>query len=120
MVIFNRISMANCDSATCPDTSISVELIADITVEEQQPSPAPALQQLVDKYFEEEILDGENKYHCDKCEGLREAVKRTSIPEDRAPQNLIVSLKRFKFEASKGLRVKVSYYGFHQGGKGRN
>ena len=60
---------------------------------------------LLKNYLEPEDLSGDNQYQCDKCEGLRDAVKTTQIKA--APKHLIITLLRFKFDASNCQKVKL-------------
>ena len=50
----------------------------------------------MENYITGDILEGENLYHCEKCDKLVEAVKRTSIK--KSPSILIVVLKRFDID----------------------
>jgi ubiquitin carboxyl-terminal hydrolase 35/38 len=43
-------------------------------------------------YLKPEKLDGDNKYHCEKCASLQEAVKTVNILE--TPQHLKCILMR--------------------------
>ena len=60
---------------------------------------------LLKNYLEPEDLCGDNQYQCDKCVGLRDAVKTTQI--EAAPKHLIITLLRFKFDASTCQKVKL-------------
>ena len=42
------------------------------------------------------MLDGDNAYHCEKCNKRVPAVKRMCIK--RLPNHLILVLKRFEFD----------------------
>ena len=56
-------------------------------------------------YLEPEHLIGDNQYHCNHCVGLRNAVKTTKIKV--APKHLIITMLRFKFNASTSRKVKL-------------
>ena len=63
------------------------------------------MQSLVTNYLESEVLEGDNKYHCDKCGGLREAEKTVKILE--GPSYLICTLLRFKYDRDVNRKSKV-------------
>jgi ubiquitin carboxyl-terminal hydrolase 8 len=46
--------------------------------------------------MQEEILDGDNKWKCPRCQTMRRASKRTQLT--RIPDLLMVHLKRFSFQ----------------------
>jgi ubiquitin carboxyl-terminal hydrolase 36/42 len=50
-------------------------------------------------FTEEERLDGENRYQCARCNGLRPALKRLTVHE--APAVLVIHLKRFNIFGGK-------------------
>lgn len=50
-----------------------------------------------------ELLEGSNKWNCEKCNTKTEAVKYTYL--SREPEFLIIHLRRFKIEG--GQRVKL-------------
>lgn len=53
-----------------------------------------SIKEAMQKFFHPEILDGSNKYKCDKCKKLVAARKQMSILQ--APNVLVVQLKRFE------------------------
>ena len=63
------------------------------------------VQTLVDNYLAEEMFDGENQYQCDRCNGLRDAVKSTRILE--GPEHLMCTLMRFKYDRAQSRKSKV-------------
>ncbi|MCO5587100.1 hypothetical protein L7F22_041047 [Adiantum nelumboides] len=46
------------------------------------------------RYFQPEVLDGSNKYKCEKCKKLTAAKKQMSVSQ--APNVLVIQLKRFE------------------------
>ena len=48
-----------------------------------------------EKFREEEVLDNENKWHCERCNKLKKARKRIQIY--KTPLYLIIQLKRFNY-----------------------
>ena len=49
----------------------------------------------IEKFSEEEILDNENKWHCERCDKLKKARKKIQIY--KTPLYLIIQLKRFNY-----------------------
>jgi len=60
----------------------------------------------LETYVTGELLDGENAYHCEKCDKHVSAVKRSSIK--RLPNMLIIVLKRFDIDYETLLRTKIN------------
>lgn len=59
----------------------------------------------LNQFSASETLSGANKFHCDQCGSLQEAQKRMKVK--RAPQILVLHLKRFKFSESEQKLVKL-------------
>ena len=57
-------------------------------------------------FIAEDVLDGENKYSCEKCQAKVAATMRCCVK--RLPNTLIVHLKRFDFDVETFLRMKVN------------
>lgn len=55
----------------------------------------PTLEECVEEFTKEEILDDENKWKCPKCKSFQRASKKIDIW--KLPSVLIVHLKRFEF-----------------------
>ncbi|KAK9085960.1 hypothetical protein Sjap_026371 [Stephania japonica] len=53
-----------------------------------------SLLEAMDKFFKPEVLDGSNKYRCERCKKLVQARKQMSIMQ--APKVLVIQLKRFE------------------------
>lgn len=52
------------------------------------------------------MLDGENKYHCQKCDKKVKAEKMLTLKV--LPKNLILSLKRFEFNYEIDAKIKIN------------
>ncbi|XP_067663921.1 ubiquitin carboxyl-terminal hydrolase 38-like isoform X1 [Haliotis asinina] len=63
------------------------------------------LSDLVDHYLQPEKLIGDNKYFCEKCRGLQEGER--SIRITKSPENLILTLLRFSYDAKLQSRSKI-------------
>lgn len=100
----------------CQSLSVHTEVFTDIHLavpdqkskgtSQSSSSPLLNMQQLVRNYLEPETLEDENKYHCDKCEGLQDAVKSIYILE--GPQYLMCTLMRFKYDCNVKRKSKVT------------
>ncbi|KAK5664214.1 hypothetical protein OQA88_430 [Cercophora sp. LCS_1] len=64
------------------------------------------LQESLQAYVDGEIMAGENKYKCSKCDCFVDAVKRTCLKD--IPDNLIFHLKRFEFNLRTLQRSKIN------------
>lgn len=62
------------------------------------------LEQCVQEFTKEEILDGEDKWKCPRCKANQTAKKKIDIW--KLPPILIVHLKRFEFTKSRAGKIK--------------
>ncbi|KAI3819878.1 hypothetical protein L1987_13730 [Smallanthus sonchifolius] len=76
----------------CGGKSEQNERMMDITVEIE--GGIRTLEDALDKFTCTEILDGENKYKCDRCKSYERAKKKLTLLE--APNVLTIALKRFQ------------------------
>ncbi|KAF2763557.1 hypothetical protein EJ05DRAFT_432901 [Pseudovirgaria hyperparasitica] len=66
----------------------------------------PNLMDSLQSYVQGDVMEGDNKYKCEKCGGkFVDAVKRTCLKE--VPDNLILHLKRFDFDLTNMTRAKI-------------
>jgi ubiquitin carboxyl-terminal hydrolase 34 len=64
------------------------------------------LQESLQAYVQGDVMEGDNKYKCESCDGkFVDAVKRTCLKD--APDNLIFHLKRFEFDLNDFSRRKI-------------
>ena len=63
------------------------------------------LQSLLDFFFEPELLQDTNRYHCEQCGGLQDAKRTVQII--KAPKYLILTLKRFSYDVKCQQRSKI-------------
>ncbi len=68
-------------------------------------SKSTSLYDCLDSYTASEFLGGDNRWHCEKCKQLSDAVRRTSFWV--TPDVLVVLLKRFQFSPTCGFE-KIS------------
>jgi ubiquitin C-terminal hydrolase len=66
------------------------------------------LEESLDLFVKGDLLDGDNKYFCDKCNKRVDALKRCCLKS--LPNNLFVHLKRFDFDFELLRRSKVNEY----------
>ena len=64
------------------------------------------IEECLNKFVEEEILDGNDAWHCPRCKVPRRSSKRLTIV--KLPMVLLVHLKRFSFSGP--FRDKVETY----------
>ncbi|XP_042519593.1 ubiquitin carboxyl-terminal hydrolase 25-like [Macadamia integrifolia] len=76
---------------SCGAESNKTDEIMDISLDLFQIN---SLKDAMQRFFQAEILDGSNKYKCEKCKKLVAARKQMSIL--KAPNILVVQLKRFE------------------------
>lgn len=65
-----------------------------------------SLQESLQTYVDGEIMEGDNKYKCEKCNRHVDAVKRACLKE--IPDHLIFHLKRFSFDLRTLQRNKIN------------
>jgi ubiquitin carboxyl-terminal hydrolase 36/42 len=75
---------------TCGCESHKFEDFVGLSIDVAQSS---LLKNSLHQYFKVELLEGENKYHCDACKALSNACKEVFILQE--PEILIIHLKRF-------------------------
>ncbi|KAK7324420.1 hypothetical protein VNO77_27956 [Canavalia gladiata] len=75
----------------CGYESNKVDEIMDISLDVFHSN---SLRDSMQKFFQPEVLDGNNKYKCDSCKKLVAAKKQMSILQ--APNILVIQLKRFE------------------------
>ena len=66
------------------------------------------LKDSLNSFFEGEILDGDNKYFCEKCKKKVRAEKKITVKD--LPQCFVFVLNRFEYDYDKMIRNKISNY----------
>ena len=66
------------------------------------------IQEAIDFFVKEEILEGENKYLCSKNNTLIRASKKCYF--EKLPSTMILNLKRFEFNKNTGYKKKLNDY----------
>ena len=93
---------------TCQHESNTVDPFLDLSLELHAPraGTCASITKAMVLFTQEEYLDGDNRYHCERCRKLVRARKQLSIAS--APRFLTVHLKRFSFGSSMFGSGKIS------------
>ncbi|XP_056418870.1 ubiquitin carboxyl-terminal hydrolase 38 isoform X2 [Hyla sarda] len=89
------------DTPACEST---VECAKDSCRNSRRDKPL-SVTDLLNYFLAPEILDGENRYHCEKCSSLQNAEKTMQILEE--PEYLILTLLRFSYDPKCHVRRKI-------------
>ncbi|TXG66562.1 hypothetical protein EZV62_007837 [Acer yangbiense] len=89
--IFGGALQSQVKCLSCGAESNKVDEIMDISLDILN---SGSLKDAMHKFFQPEVLDGNNKYKCDNCKKLVAARKQMSILQ--APNILVIQLKRFE------------------------
>jgi len=66
------------------------------------------IQEALDLYIKPDILEGDNKYHCEQYDKLISAQRRTYLKD--LSSTVVLNLKRFEFDYNTMQRLKVNDY----------
>ncbi|KAL5736725.1 hypothetical protein ACOSP7_031179 [Xanthoceras sorbifolium] len=89
--IFGGALQSQVKCLSCGAESNKVDEIMDISLDIVH---SGSVKEAMHKFFQPEVLDGNNKYKCDNCKKLVPARKQMSILQ--APNILVIQLKRFE------------------------
>lgn len=89
--IFGGVLQSQVKCLCCGSESNKQDEIMDLSLDVIQ---IGSLKEAMRRYFQAEVLDGNNKYRCEKCKKLSAARKQLSIFQ--APNVLVIQLKRFE------------------------
>ncbi|KAL2907283.1 Ubiquitin carboxyl-terminal hydrolase 17, partial [Bienertia sinuspersici] len=89
----------------CHNKSEKYERMMDLTVEID--GDVRTLEQALRRFTASEMLDGDNKYYCNRCKSYKKAKKKLTI--FRAPNILTVVLKRFQAGSFTKLKKPVRF-----------
>eukprot|EP00347_Sterkiella_histriomuscorum_P004870 403358774 len=88
----------------CNHMSIKFDSFMYLTIPiPQKMMSDPKLEECVEEFTKEEILDGQNKWKCPKCDKFQRATKKIDIW--KLPSVLIINLKRFEFNQKKKAKI---------------
>lgn len=94
-----RIKCLTCDNTTCRD-----EPFLDFPIEVHDDEETD-IQGLLQSYQQREMLSGFNKFYCNECCGLQEAVRMVGLKQ--LPHILALHLKRFKYSEEHNCNIKL-------------
>lgn len=93
----------------CKTVSCREEDFMDLNLPIQKPdilsSKKITLEMLLEEYLKPEMMDGDNKYHCDYCEDSCDAER--SVAFSSTPQVLNIQLARYVFDLKKFQKRKL-------------
>ena len=95
----NRIKCLTCDNITSRD-----EPFLDFPIEVQGDEETD-IQKMLKSYHQREMLNGVNKFYCNKCYGLQEAERIVGLKQ--LPHILSLHLKRFKYSEEQKSNIKL-------------
>ncbi|OMJ88629.1 hypothetical protein SteCoe_9412 [Stentor coeruleus] len=101
----NSRGQSESDTNECPHRSERYEPFLSISVDVKNKR---SLQESLESYVSEEILEGENSYQCDHCEAKVKAIRRVCVKH--LPNYLIIALRRFEFDFDTMTREKLNDY----------
>lgn len=67
-----------------------------------------SVQTLLEYYLKPEMLCGDNQYHCERCNGLSDAVRKFQVVQP--PARLVLTLKHFRYDATSQQRIKLLHH----------
>ena len=68
-------------------------------------APDISITELLEYFFEPELLEGSNQYHCEHCHSLQDAERTVTI--SKAADFLMLTLKRFAYNVRTQQRSKI-------------
>ncbi len=95
----------------CKANSIHKETFTDLHLafpevsKDQNQGQKLTMQTLLQNSLKPETLSGENKYSCDHCTSLQDAVKSTKVLN--GPDYLMITLMRFHYDRKQNRKTKV-------------
>ncbi|GCB72132.1 hypothetical protein scyTo_0006181, partial [Scyliorhinus torazame] len=96
--------IASIDSCSLPvpsDKLVSIHSNKSI----EQNDKTKSVPHLINYFLAPEILNGENKYYCEKCASLQNAQKVMQVVDE--PEYLILTLLRFSYDSKSHIRRKI-------------
>lgn len=89
--IFGGSLLSQLKCLSCKGESNKADEIMDVSLDLYESN---SLREALSRFFQAEVLDGGNKYSCERCKKLSAAKKQMFIV--RAPNVLVIQLKRFE------------------------
>lgn len=106
----DAVAAASSHSAASADSSMSFTTGPSLPTKLRESvlrtdAPDISLTQLLEYFFEPEILEGSNQYYCDQCNSLQDAERSVTI--SKASNFLVLTLKRFAYNVRTQQRSKI-------------
>ncbi|KAH7306501.1 hypothetical protein KP509_22G015900 [Ceratopteris richardii] len=89
--IFGGVLQSQVKCLSCKAESNKLDEMMDLSLDVFK---IASVKEALCRYFQPEVLDGSNKYKCEKCKKLTVARKQMSV--SHAPNVLVIQLKRFE------------------------
>ncbi len=102
--VATRQSERNAQKSTAP-TNGSNSNSQNKQEQEKENGDSITLEEMLSYYLKPERLEGNNKYHCEKCGSLQDGERLHKIVD--TPEYLIITLLRFSFSARTQRRSKI-------------
>jgi ubiquitin carboxyl-terminal hydrolase 9/13 len=99
-MITNETKCLNCETVTSKH-----EYFLDLSVDVPPGESAYSLTHSLNNFSKPEVLTNQNKFYCNSCSSLQEAVK--TIKLKKLPEVLVINFKRFKYDESVDSLVKL-------------
>ena len=104
------VATASSHSAASADSSVSFTSGPSLPTKLRESglradAPDISLTELLEYFFEPEILEGSNQYHCEQCNSLQDAERSVTISS--ASNFLVLTLKRFAYNVRTQQRSKI-------------
>ena len=99
-IITNETKCLSCETVTSKH-----EFFLDLSIDIPPGDSAYSLNFAINNFSKQETLTNQNKFHCNTCSALQEAVK--TIKVKKLPQVLVINLKRFKYDEQMDKMVKL-------------
>ncbi|MDC6271937.1 hypothetical protein PP707_06525, partial [Acetobacter pasteurianus] len=99
-LITNETKCLSCETVTSRH-----EHFLDLSIDIPPGENAYSLNYAINNFSKSETLTNQNKFHCNTCSSLQEAVK--TIKVKKLPNVLVINLKRFKYDEKIDKLVKL-------------
>lgn len=90
---------------SCEKITSKQELFLDLSIDIPPGESAFSLSYALNNFSKSETLTHQNKFYCNTCSSLQEAVK--TIKLKKLPEVLVINLKRFKYDEQMDKMVKL-------------
>ena len=106
----DAVAPSSSHSSTSAESSMPFSAGSSVSSKFREPgvradAPHISLTEMLKYFFEPEILEGSNQYHCEHCHSLQDAERTVSI--SKASEFLVLTLKRFAYNVKTQQRSKI-------------